>query len=325
MLDKKALKVIDWYVHPSHQYELFKLGHTFYFLREEGAKSWSIQCRPKPYNCHFINSIIPDEFDLVIAHKTNHMNMIKIWQEGGFIDPKIPIIFIFHYQPVSEDIKDKMIPVVKDCHLIFNSYQSQLSWNMPNKSQRTIIHGFDIDEWGEWQGGVKGVLTVAGRMGQRRYATGYPFWYDAVTKLEKYIDIRVMGSSWDNLEGWERDIVRHSKDWQDLKDTMKEFDVYFSPTYESPFPRARTEAFVTGMPMVTTGNHDVNIYIEDGINGFIVDEPKEATERIHQLLGDEDLRKRFSRNAREKAREVMGIDRYLKEWTDLLDFILGRY
>jgi glycosyltransferase involved in cell wall biosynthesis len=266
--------------------------------------------------------VVPDEFDLVIAHKVDHLGMVDAWKRDGYLDPETPVIFIFHYQPFDQAIVHKMRELVSDCHIVFNSYESQASWGVPNPSQRTIIHGFDINEWEEWRGGVSGILTVAGKMGQRRFATGYTLWYNTIKRIKNY-DCMVMGSAWENPENWEREIIRHSEGWGDLKRTMATWDVYFSPTDESPFPRARSEAFVTGMPMVSTRKHNANLYIEDGISGFLINDADEAEDRLRQLLGDADLRKRFSRNAREKARQVLSSERYLKEWNDLLDFVMG--
>ena len=78
---------------------------------------------------------------------------------------------------------------------------------------------------------------------------------------------------------------------------------------------------MVGMPMVTTSNHNANLYVEHGISGFITDDEKESVEYINILLKDKKLRRRFSKNAREKAREVLSIERFLKEWNDLLDYV----
>lgn len=322
MIRKKSFSFGDFSVHPAHQYCLAKLGHSFFFLRENLTYDWRVNTRPQPYNCYFINIANPNDFDLIITHNSRQVRQVENWKESGILTKDIPLIYIFHFQPSGgDDEKEGMASKLEGYHLVFNSYDSQKSWGMPNESQRTIIHGFDQDEWRKWKGGINGVLTVAGRMGDRPHVTGYPFWKDVVTSLE--CEKLVMGSKWDKMMKWEKGIVRHSKNWDDLKKTMANYDVYFSPTHESPFPRARSEAFVTGMPMVTTPDHNVNLYVEHSINGFITDDAEEAVYYINLLLADKDLRKRFSKNAREKAREVLNIDRFLKEWNDLLDFIMG--
>ena len=319
MLKKKSLTILDYSVHPGHQHELAKLGYEFYYLRENMRYDWRVNTRPQPFNTHFITNCNPNDFDLIITHNVRQMRQVKHWQDSGMLRKDIPKIFIFHYQPHDEQTKEKMIPWAEDYHIIFNSYESQLSWNMPNPSQRTIIHGFDQDEWHKWKGGINGVLTVAGRMGNRSWVTGYDFWKSVVTELD--CEKMVMGSNWSNMQPWEKEIVRHSNDWDDLKETFASYDVYFSPTLDSPFPRARSEAFVTGAPIVTTPNHNVNLYVENGISGFIVNDREEAVEYINMLLKDKKLRKRFSKNAREKAREVLNIDRFLQEWRNLIDFV----
>jgi len=319
LLKRKSLSILDYSVHPGHQYCLAKLGFEFFYLRENMKYDWRVTTRPQPFNTHFITNCNPNDFDLIITHNVRQLRQVKYWEEAGILKKPIPKIFIFHYEAHDELTKDKMIPWVEGYHLIFNSYESQRNWNMPNPSQRTIIHGFDQDEWHEWHGGINGVLTVAGRMGNRSLVTGYEFWKSVVTELD--CEKMVMGSEWSHMQPWEKKIVRHSNDWEDLKDTYASYDVYFSPTLDSPFPRARSEAFVTGAPMVTTPNHNVNIYVEHGISGYITDDSQEAIYYINKLLKDKKLRKRFSKNAREKAREVLSIDRFLQEWRNLIDFV----
>jgi len=322
MIKRMTLNLLDFSCHPGHQYELSKLSHSFYYLRENLTYDWRVNTRPQPYNCYFINTANPNDFDLIIAHNGRQVRQVKKWKETGVLTKDIPLIYIFHFQPSggNDEIED-MAKKLEGYHLVFNSYDSQKSWGMPNPSQRTIIHGFDQDEWHKWRGGINGVLTVAGRMGDRPQVTGYPFWKDVVTGLD--CEKLVMGSKWEKMRRWEKKIVKHSRDWDDLKETMASYDVYFSPTKESPFPRARSEAFVTGMPIVTTPDHNVNLYVSHGIDGFITDDEDEAVDYINLLLSDKKLRKRFSKNAREKAREVLSIDRFLKEWNDLLDFVMG--
>ena len=322
MIKKKSLRICDYMVQPPHQFELAKLGHSFFFLRENLIYDWRVNTRPQPYNCYFISTANPNDFDLIIAHNGRQIRQIEEWKVSGALTKDIPLIYIFHFQPSGDSVEiEDMAKKLGGYHLVFNSYDSQKSWNMPNPSQRTIIHGFNQDEWHEWHGGINGVLTVAGRMGDRPHVTGYQFWKDVVTGLD--CEKLVMGSKWEKMRRWEKEIVRHSRDWSDLKETLASYDVYFSPTHESPFPRARSEAFVTGMPMVTTPDHNVNLYVEHGINGYVTNDADEAADYINMLLGNKKLRTKFSKNAREKAREVLNIDRFLKEWNDLLDFVMG--
>ena len=46
------------------------------------------------------------------------------------------------------------------------------------------------------------------------------------------------------------------------------FDIYFNPTLRSPMPRSRGEAMLCGLATVNADSHDVDRFIENGMNGF---------------------------------------------------------
>ncbi|MBV8912475.1 MAG: hypothetical protein JOZ05_05455, partial [Acetobacteraceae bacterium] len=53
-------------------------------------------------------------------------------------------------------------------------------------------------------------------------------------------------------------------------------------------------------------------------NGFLVNTPAEAAERIIQLLTDQELRQRLGSNAKSTVRENFLLTRLMEDWIDLL-------
>jgi len=321
MLKQRTLKILDWSVHTPHQYELAKIGHNFYYLKEGERYPWRYFMRPKSSNCYFIIQANPNDFDLIIAHNPGQVKQLKVWKMLGVLTKDVPLIYMFHFCPGNEEIKKSMANDLQGYGLVFNSYDTQVEWNMPNRIQRVIIHGFDIDEWPVWKGGTNGVLNVAGAMGRRANVTGYKLWTEVAEKVgtDKFY---VIGSEWPNMKDWQKRRVRETKDWEDLKNTLQSYDVYFSPTLNSPFPRATSEAFVTGVPMVCTSYHNSNIYIQHGTNGYICDDSEGCAFYINELLKNKELRIKFSKNARETASEVLSGKRYRREWRNFIQEVL---
>ncbi len=64
-----------------------------------------------------------------------------------------------------------------------------------------------------------------------------------------------------------------------------------------------TEAMWKGQPVIGGNVGGIRIQIEDGVSGFLVNNPSECGERIVQLIHDEDLRSRMGKAARERVRE----------------------
>jgi len=58
--------------------------------------------------------------------------------------------------------------------------------------------------------------------------------------------------------------------------------------------------------------------INDGENGFLVNSPDQAAERIVQVLKDPWLREQLGSRAKESVREKFLMSRLLEDWLDLL-------
>ena len=64
-----------------------------------------------------------------------------------------------------------------------------------------------------------------------------------------------------------------------------------------------TEAMWKGKPVIGGNVGGIRVQIEDGVSGFLVDSPQESAQRIVQLMGDGELRRRMGAEARESVRE----------------------
>ena len=85
---------------------------------------------------------------------------------------------------------------------------------------------------------------------------------------------------------------------------MAAADVFVSSSLYEGFPNVVLEAMVAGLPVIASKVGGLPEIIKDGENGFLVEpkNPELITEKVLLLLGDEELRKRISRNNRKKAK-----------------------
>ncbi len=78
------------------------------------------------------------------------------------------------------------------------------------------------------------------------------------------------------------------------------------------------EAMWKGAAVIGGNVGGIRRQIKDGENGFLVNTPAEAADRIVQLLNDEDLRHRLGSNAKSTVRENFLLTRLMEDWIDLL-------
>ncbi|MYZ48402.1 glycosyltransferase [Propylenella binzhouense] len=77
------------------------------------------------------------------------------------------------------------------------------------------------------------------------------------------------------------------------------------------------EAMWKGTPVIGGNVGGIRHQIEDGVNGFLVDNVEEAAARIVQVLKDPDLRLRLGAKARQTVRDRFLMTRLMENWLDL--------
>jgi glycosyltransferase involved in cell wall biosynthesis len=102
-----------------------------------------------------------------------------------------------------------------------------------------------------------------------------------------------------------------------------EFAVYLNPTVHAPMPAARAEAMMTGAVPVSLRNHDVDMFIQNGVNGFYGDSAEELAAHVVWLMRHDQQREAISRNARLTAMDLFNIDRHLAAWSELIADLTG--
>lgn len=81
-------------------------------------------------------------------------------------------------------------------------------------------------------------------------------------------------------------------------------DIFVFPTKYEGFGIPVVEAMATGLPVVTTNTAAGEDAVEEGKNGFLIENPTdsaEIAEKLSILIGDEGLRKQMGMNARKTA------------------------
>jgi trehalose synthase len=86
-----------------------------------------------------------------------------------------------------------------------------------------------------------------------------------------------------------------------------------------------TEAMWKGAAVIGGNVGGIKHQIEDGVNGFLVNNVEEAGARIVQLIKDQALRKRLGANARETVRSRFLMTRLMEDWLDLIGSFEARF
>ena len=86
-----------------------------------------------------------------------------------------------------------------------------------------------------------------------------------------------------------------------------------------------TEAMWKGTPVIGGNVGGIKHQIQDGENGFLVDNIEDTAARIIELVKRPDLRERLGRKARESVRRRFLMTRLMEDWLDLIGAFEARF
>ena len=352
LLMQRKLRVLTYRWHVPHQYELYKSGHDFFLAKGTGSPmcdDWEYGHRPLPLNANFIDlvNIRSSDYDLALLHFDE--NVLNYENTNGQLGPewgaafryfveelKLPKVAICHGTPqfhgqytpgyngadlmtVIEPARAALVDYERDIEIVCNSHQAQREWGF-HKS-RVIWHGFDPSEFLPATYS-KGILSPLGPLVQSRpHYRGFYLYQQVFSpdfpKAFLPETLHVPNPDIDYVDN----IFAIAK-YKNYIDQIRQYSVYFNPTLRSPMPRARCEPMMCGVVTVNANNHDVDMFIKNGVNGFYSNDPEELREQLLYLMRHPDAVRKMGSEARKTAMNVFNHDRYLADWSKLLKTVV---
>lgn len=349
----RKLRILTYRWHVPHQYELYKLPHEFTLLGNLPTgftRSWDGEQRPQPRNAVFrpLHDVCLKDYDLAILHFDENVLRPEYCNQRISIDwganflwmllntPNLPKVAVCHgtpqffgqYQPtyqgpdlgtIIDSSRSELVETLGNIPVVCNSYQAQKEWGFHRS--RVIWHGFDPSEFEptDYRGGV---LSLGQAMRERPHYRGYELFKEVQRLLPLEAQPQTLSVPKPPIFGSDSEIYARLK-YQSYRASIRQHSVYFNPTLRSPMPRSRGEAMMSGVVPVSAANHDVQLFIKNGHNGFYSDSPEELADFISFLMRDRGALKQIGAQSRRTAADVFNHDRYLSAWQSLISEVIG--
>lgn len=346
---KRRLRILSYRWHVPHQYELYKLGHEFTLVTGVGEngmiEGWSYDQRPFRDNVRFrhFSQIDPADYDLALLHFDENVlapelcnNVIPAAWGDPFhwlIGADLPKVAICHGTPqfvgqygadsqrkfdfsLHEDERARMVALLADAkvHVVCNSHQAHREWRFQNS--QVIWHGFDPQEFPRGRGDLD-ILALNADQHRPHYRGAWEHG-EVLARLEPGLRVDTASHFGGPLEVRGTNAYAMSR-FRGYVERIGRFKAYLNTTLRSPMPRSRGEAMMTGVVPVCLNNHDVSLFIDNGVDGFYADEPTELADFLNYLCRNEAVCSAMRTAARRKALDVFNHDRYLTAWARLAD------
>ncbi len=95
-------------------------------------------------------------------------------------------------------------------------------------------------------------------------------------------------------------------------------DLFVLPTIYDPFSNATLEALASGLPVITTKSNGVSELIDDGKEGFVIEEPLDSDAFAGKIISAFSSRKEMGIKARLKA-EKFPIEKAAEEFLQIIE------
>lgn len=331
--ETSKIKVFGVPWHVAHQYELAKLPFfETYDLLVNPYRGWGEESRPFAKNMRWVDHFRPGYYDLAILHidqqciynpeRGDRITKGKLFVETRDtiqkLDPDLPIVVINHMTPFHDKYDTPYVTKhfkkeTKGCYMVTNSFEAAKQWGWGHP----VIHGLEVDEWWDLPKEPRAVTVLTPRGMERAYRRIF------LHTVKRYLDEMGVPFYWIGVD-------KKFSSFDDYRQFLGRSLVYFNATWQSPRPRARTEAMLSGACVVTTPYQDADTFIDEGVNGFltskyvhkdprVMDNPRYTADLIKRLVMDEPQEAlRVGQEGKKTARKIFNKKAFEEQWEKVL-------
>jgi len=326
----RKLKVFGVPWHVGHQYELVRLPFfERYDMVINPYRGWGESSRPFPEKANWVTHYEKGKYDLAILHVDqqsiynpaagDRINKGKLYLElREAIGDDVPIVTINHMTPFHDKydspyVVDFIKAMTQGTTMIVNSYEAQKQWGWGN----VITHGLHAEDWLDLPKEPRCITVLSPDGMNKAYRRMF------LTQVKKMLGEMGVPFVWVGVD-------RKCKTFEEYREFIGRSLVFFFPAWQSPRPRARTEAMFSGNCIVTTPYQDAHTFIRHGENGFltsrteiqdprVMDNPEVTAKLIKRLVIDQpDLALKIGQEGKKTAQELFNFDVYVEQWQNLL-------
>ena len=198
----------------------------------------------------------------------------------------------------------------RDDFTVVSFYPNTVQWLREQRGVEVpyVPLGLDAQEYSGWTGEDPVVLSVIHSWRERGWH--YRQYLQAMEGLPtRHVDHLDESQEKVSYEGL-RELMRRSRLY--LHDGEQEYTITL------------VEALMTGMPVVSFRLPGIERYVEDDVNGYVVDDAETLRERCRMILSDDALASRLGAASRARALRDFDETRWKAQWRDIITAFAAR-
>ncbi len=313
----RPLKILTWHTHGSYLHYLTQVPHQFYVLSKPGRPAgYGGRCGHIPWGENVIDMPVGEvaghEFDCIIFQDDDQY----LKDQHEFLTPaqrNLPRIYLEHDTP-REHPTDMRHPVDDpNVLLVHVTSFNELMWDNGRTPTRVIDHGVIVPDGVTYNGGIDRGLVVVNNLATRGRRLGG----DVFLAARKQVPLDLVGMGAEELGGIGE--IQYAQ----LPAFTANYRFLFNPIRYTSMGLAVIEAMMIGMPVIGLATTEMATAIENGRSGYVDTNVSTLVSRMRELIADPAEARRLGENARKRAMERFGIQRFISDWEAVLQELTG--
>jgi hypothetical protein len=264
---------------------------------------------PWPENLHEIpvNELQDASFDCILYQSAQHWGV----DAPRLLTPQqlsLPSVYLEH-DPPREHPTDTRHPVAdRDLLLVQVTPFNALMWDAGSTPVRVIEHGVPLPPLPNSRGELGRGVTLVNNLQSRGRRLGADIFAD----VQHTIPLDLYGMNSECVGGLGE--IRLDR----LPAVLARYRFFFNPIRYTSLGLAVCEAMAAGLPVVGLATTEMATVVENCVNGYTDTRVSRLRDRMLELLADADLARRLGDGARETASTRFSIERFAREWDEVL-------
>ncbi|UDY37497.1 glycosyltransferase [Dermatobacter hominis] len=308
----RRLRVLTWHVHGTYLRSLSQLPHEIVLpVRDDGAPGYGGRAGDFDWPGNVVEvpaeDVASSEIDVVLhqTHRNWDVDRLELLSDR---QRRLPQVVVEHDPPRASPVDQRHPVDDRRARIVHVTRFNQLMWDCGDVPTTVVEHGLPVPSGVVATGELARALVIVNDMPTRGRRVGR----DLYEHLAARLPVDLIGMDSERLGGL------GEVPPLEVAAFAARYRVLLSPIRWTSLNMSICEAMMIGLPVVGFATTELPSVVENGVSGFLSNDPCEVERALRRVLDDDALARRWGDGARRAALPRFDIDRFVRDWDRVL-------